>query len=43
MDPEVAHNIAIGSLKHTGNSPLNCFYAQDIALKTRRVYGNNLS
>ena len=31
MDPEVAHNIAIGSLKHTGNSPLNCFYAQDIA------------
>lgn len=30
MDPELAHNLAIGSLKSTGNSPLNCFYAQNI-------------
>ncbi|MCL1058160.1 quinone-dependent dihydroorotate dehydrogenase [Shewanella gelidimarina] len=30
MDPELAHNVAIGSLKSTGNSPLNCFYAQKI-------------
>lgn len=30
MDPELAHNFAIGSLKFTGNSPLNCFYAQNI-------------
>lgn len=30
MDPELAHNFAIGSLKSTGNSPLNCFYAQKI-------------
>ena len=30
MDPELAHNFAIGSLKSTGHSPLNCFYAQKI-------------
>ncbi|WP_394131995.1 quinone-dependent dihydroorotate dehydrogenase [Shewanella maritima] len=30
MDPEVAHNIAIGSLKMTGNNPLNCFYSQNV-------------
>ncbi|MBR9727861.1 quinone-dependent dihydroorotate dehydrogenase [Shewanella intestini] len=30
MDPEIAHNIAIGSLKMTGNNPLNCFYRQNI-------------
>lgn len=30
MDPELAHNLAIGSLKSTGNLPLNCFYAQKI-------------
>ncbi|MFT5788643.1 MAG: dihydroorotate dehydrogenase [Shewanella sp.] len=30
MDPELAHNLAIGSLKSTGHSPLNCFYAQKI-------------
>ncbi|GGI88607.1 quinone-dependent dihydroorotate dehydrogenase [Shewanella gelidii] len=30
MDPEHAHNLAIGGLKVTGNSPLNCFYAQNI-------------
>lgn len=30
MDPELAHNFAMGSLKSTGNSPLNCFYAQNI-------------
>ncbi|NKF51488.1 quinone-dependent dihydroorotate dehydrogenase [Shewanella sp. WXL01] len=30
MDPEVAHNIAIGSLKMTGNNPLNCFYRQTV-------------
>lgn len=31
MDPERAHNLAIGSLRMTGNSPLNAFYAQNIA------------
>jgi len=31
MDPERAHNLAIGSLRLTGNSPLNAFYAQHIA------------
>ena len=30
MDPEVAHNIAIGSLKNTGNNPLNLFYSQNV-------------
>lgn len=30
MDPEKAHNLAIHSLKSTANSPLNCFYAQQI-------------
>ncbi|ASJ96942.1 MULTISPECIES: quinone-dependent dihydroorotate dehydrogenase [Shewanella] len=30
MDPEKAHNLAIGSLKSTANSPLNCFYAQKL-------------
>ena len=30
MDPELAHNFAMSSLKSTGNSPLNCFYAQNI-------------
>ncbi|MGL4835882.1 MAG: quinone-dependent dihydroorotate dehydrogenase, partial [Shewanella sp.] len=30
MDPERAHNLAIGSLQLTGNSPLNGFYRQDI-------------
>ncbi|BCV36791.1 MULTISPECIES: quinone-dependent dihydroorotate dehydrogenase [Shewanella] len=31
MDPERAHNFAISSLRTTGNSPLNCFYAQHLA------------
>ncbi|HCD14958.1 dihydroorotate dehydrogenase (quinone), partial [Shewanella sp.] len=31
MDPERAHNLAISSLRTTGNSPLNCFYAQHLA------------
>ncbi|MCL1045165.1 quinone-dependent dihydroorotate dehydrogenase [Shewanella sp. 1_MG-2023] len=31
MDPEVAHNIAIGSLKNTGNNPLNLFYSQNVS------------
>ncbi|MDO6638357.1 quinone-dependent dihydroorotate dehydrogenase [Shewanella sp. 5_MG-2023] len=31
MDPEIAHNIAIGSLKNTGNNPLNLFYSQKVA------------
>lgn len=31
MDPERAHHLAINSLKMTGNSPLNCFYGQNIA------------
>jgi len=30
MDPELAHNLAIGSLKSTAHSPLNCFYSQKI-------------
>lgn len=30
MDPELAHNVAIGSLKMTGNTPLNCFYRQHV-------------
>lgn len=30
MDPELAHNLAIGSLKMTGNTPLNCFYRQHV-------------
>jgi dihydroorotate dehydrogenase len=30
MDPELAHNLAIGSLKITGNNPLNCFYRQQV-------------
>ncbi len=28
MEPEKAHNLAIGGLKFTSNSPLDCFYAQ---------------
>ncbi|GAA0782265.1 MULTISPECIES: quinone-dependent dihydroorotate dehydrogenase [Pseudomonadati] len=31
IDPELAHNVAIGSLKMTGNTPLNCFYRQNVA------------
>ena len=31
MDPERAHNLAITSLKMTANSPLNCFYSQQIS------------
>ncbi|AZQ10380.1 quinone-dependent dihydroorotate dehydrogenase [Shewanella khirikhana] len=33
MDPERAHNLAIGSLKRTANTPLTAFYAQSIASK----------
>ncbi|WP_372870161.1 quinone-dependent dihydroorotate dehydrogenase [Shewanella sp.] len=33
MDPERAHNLAIGSLKRTANTPLTAFYAQSIARK----------
>ncbi len=28
MEPEKAHNLAMGGLKFTSNSPLDCFYAQ---------------
>ena len=30
MNPEQAHNLAMAGLRATGNSPLNCFYRQDI-------------
>ncbi|QYJ76919.1 MULTISPECIES: quinone-dependent dihydroorotate dehydrogenase [Shewanella] len=33
MDPERAHNLAIGSLKRTANTPMTAFYAQCIAHK----------
>lgn len=33
MDPERAHNLAIGSLKRTANTPLTAFYGQSIAQK----------
>lgn len=33
MDPERAHNLAIGSLKRTANTPMTAFYAQCIAPK----------
>ncbi|WP_417760735.1 quinone-dependent dihydroorotate dehydrogenase [Shewanella sp.] len=31
MDPELAHNFAMKGLGTTANSPLNCFYKQNIA------------
>lgn len=33
MDPERAHNLAIGSLKRTANTPMTAFYAQCVAHK----------
>ncbi|MCL2919757.1 quinone-dependent dihydroorotate dehydrogenase [Shewanella litorisediminis] len=33
MDPERAHNLAIGSLKRTANTPMTAFYRQCIAHK----------
>ncbi|MBT1445660.1 quinone-dependent dihydroorotate dehydrogenase [Shewanella sp. JM162201] len=33
MDPERAHNLAIGSLKRTANTPMTAFYAQQIPNK----------
>ncbi|MDO6618085.1 quinone-dependent dihydroorotate dehydrogenase [Shewanella sp. 6_MG-2023] len=41
MDPEVAHNIAIGSLKNTGNNPLNLFYSQKVAAAPVTCMGIN--
>ena len=39
MDPERAHNVAIGSLKATANTPLNCFYRQNVASAPVTVMG----
>lgn len=39
MNPENAHNLAMTGLRATGNSPLNCFYRQDITPAPVTVMG----